>query len=387
MKYLLPLILFQLSCAAPEWRLKDVPAESVSNLEAKAERVKRATVLINSFGAAGCAGAFVAPDLILTASHCVFSNLNVEFRTFDAPTVFHSGRVVHFDQHVDVALVKVEGSYRSEQILEFATKDEILKSKYFGTVGHPMRFESLGSIFNEKESQYFYNLSVGKLLNIKDDQDWLIGRIPIRFGNSGGSVFNDEGKIIGVVSQIRLAFYDAEKDAPSWIPQYIEYAGSYGAIERAQQKMESSGARDELSWWQADSNIYTNFGFVSRNSRRPQMTLWSLGFDFVSRFELSAGVEQGPDDGSNTFVRALGFLPLGNGKYSFRPGIGINCDRNRFAQDSAQPGSWRNTSGCSPIAYLGSHNLGLYYVFGESGEARLAFEFRVLRWWSTVGGY
>jgi hypothetical protein len=51
MKCLIPFVLFQLSCAAPEWRLKEVPPESVSRLELKAESIKRATVLIESFGA------------------------------------------------------------------------------------------------------------------------------------------------------------------------------------------------------------------------------------------------------------------------------------------------------------------------------------------------
>lgn len=380
-------MLLHMSCAAPQWRLKDVPAESVSHFEAKELSVKRATVLLNSFGAKGCSGAFVAPDLILTASHCVFSNLNIEFQTCNVPNVLHTGRVVYFDQKVDVALVKVQGDYKSATNLELATADEILSSKYFATIGHPMKLDSFRALTNEEDSQYFYNLSVGKALNIKGDQDWLIGRIPVRPGNSGGPVFNETGKVIGVLSQIGLAFYNAEKDEPSWSPQYIEYAGSHGAIERVKQKIDSPNARTELSWWQSDSNFYSNFGLALKNSGRPQMTSWSLGFDFVSRFELSLGVEEGSDYGGNTFIRTLGFLPLGNGKYSFRPGIGVQCDRNKFVQNAGQRDSWKNSSGCNPIAYLGTHNFGFYFVVGESGVARSMLELRLFRWWSTVAGF
>jgi S1-C subfamily serine protease len=160
----------------------------------------QATVLIEHAKGHGT-GTIVGAHAVLTAYHVVQeAPLQVTF--FQGPAV--GGRVVWFDEKLDLALVDVAvpGGYPMIDL----DCDDLQAGQHLVSIGHPTqsRWVAVGGYLDTVES-----IGEGRLVPLG---------FPIGLGTSGGPVFDDRGRVVGVALAILAernpasAAYDRFKD-------------------------------------------------------------------------------------------------------------------------------------------------------------------------------
>lgn len=163
-----------------------------------------------------CTGVWVEKDLILTAAHCVLSYTEAinddldedeEVSPYEVrydyivqhevtgwgmePTAKHPAILKKMDMIHDLALLKASGETPTHTYAEIAESVPALGT-HVVVVGHPN-----GMYWTAVEgtvSAVYKNLPIMKL------GPWLQINGTIHFGNSGGGVFDNHGKLLGIAS-------------------------------------------------------------------------------------------------------------------------------------------------------------------------------------------
>lgn len=147
-----------------------------------------------------CAGVWVGPKAVITASHCVNDEAGrrVTFIThaeqpelFEAPMGMHEGTAVVVDETVDLALIDTDEDLQQPTArLAWSTPPvgaDVL------VVGHPigLMYSTLpGQVSAYKQRLRYVTETEGPFLQIASG---VIG------GNSGGGVFDSDGNLVGLV--------------------------------------------------------------------------------------------------------------------------------------------------------------------------------------------
>ena len=139
-----------------------------------------------------CGGVWVAPQYILTAAHCVEDKKEVLFIMHDEergwgklPRSLHLG-VVDKRGDQDIALIK-SSEFLHHPVAELS---QIKVGEKVVMYGHPA---GLG-----------WSLVPGSVAGYRDSLpvagNWMQLSAPIYFGMSGGGVFDEQGRLVGLVS-------------------------------------------------------------------------------------------------------------------------------------------------------------------------------------------
>jgi S1-C subfamily serine protease len=159
-----------------------------------------ATVLIEHAKGHGT-GTIVGPHAVLTAYHVV-QEAPLEVTFFNGPAV--AGRVIWFDEKLDLALidVPVPGGYAAVEL----DCENLRVGQHLVSVGHPTqsRWVAVGGHLPALDA-----IGGARLVQLG---------FPIGLGTSGGPVFDDKGRVVGVALAILAerspssAAYDRYKD-------------------------------------------------------------------------------------------------------------------------------------------------------------------------------
>jgi S1-C subfamily serine protease len=158
-----------------------------------------------------CTGVWVSSVDILTAGHCVGALVEedsglspvgekvmyiVESEVTEVqkdPVMFHDGVVSGYDKAYDLGLIRVSGNVPDHNVSEFAEEMPGLGEQvYF--VGHPrgMYWSYIVGVVAA------YRREVGE----EKHGPFVQVSAPVYFGNSGGGVFDRDGKLFGIASFI-----------------------------------------------------------------------------------------------------------------------------------------------------------------------------------------
>jgi|GEM_PF-4070132 len=149
-----------------------------------------------------CSGVFVAPDLVLTAAHCVAGTRTVrvgwakEIRKRGEYEFEDGVRVVAIRREDDLAVLRVPTKH-PEKVLPVAPESHTFRAgQRIATIGHPSALNAFSST-GLMESQLFL-MTEG--IVAKPGNSLVVSDLLVLPGNSGGAVFDEEGRVVGVVS-------------------------------------------------------------------------------------------------------------------------------------------------------------------------------------------
>jgi len=143
----------------------------------------------------GCGGTWVAPDKILTAFHCVSDKIQIESV---------SGKkwgfsVAYSDETVDLAVLKIKGNPDTDaRPAEVST--DVMAGDPVWQVGSPSGepFVVTRGVISKIVTDSFSNCDPSSRLGTRKHQILLVNATGWS-GSSGGGVFDDSGKLVGVV--------------------------------------------------------------------------------------------------------------------------------------------------------------------------------------------
>lgn len=371
---LFPLVLIiwlSAGCASRAWAPYDFPEKTV-------ETLRNAVVEVRAYGAARCSGAFVQPRIIITASHCVYSGLNIEFSQYEDQNRFFEADVIYHNANDDISILRTRNRVAQTYLEIEPNLSELTVSEIIATMGHPEKRERL-SDWLQLFPRHMYWLSTGKAIGYHDNG--LVADIKIAPGSSGGPLVNEDGKIIGVTSAIGINLLD---------PFSFNLVGFFISRESLDQARAYIAEPDvnlvpPLPWTAAESTLYTNVGFAIRNNRystMPWIPTISLGYSHAGRVDFAVGTSPFFGNEFGWYYERLRFyLPVSNGYSSFRVGAGILCQQTDYFN-----GSNSDMSSCLPEVSIGVPLLDLGIQFGASDSfIRAMVEIRIMRWLSSLG--
>jgi S1-C subfamily serine protease len=150
-----------------------------------------------------CTGVWVSLDEILTAAHCVKDSetgkvpigdiINYVVRSdidYDGYSYYHLGKVTVFDDAVDLVLIQVDfEKMPSHRYVSLPFELPAIGERVYG-VGHP-----------NKNYWSFAEGEVSAYRRISEIGDVIQANLSTWYGNSGGGLFDRDGKLIGICSR------------------------------------------------------------------------------------------------------------------------------------------------------------------------------------------
>jgi hypothetical protein len=154
-----------------------------------------------------CTSVWISKDEMVTAAHCVVGEEDADpvgtkayyvvgkevKEVLDDPAAIHKAQIVAVDVDHDVALLKADaGGIPEHSYADFATEMPALGEHVY-SVGHPKGM--------------YYTHAEGTVSAYRGDESSGIGKVvqvnaTIWFGNSGGGVFDYQGRLVGICSRL-----------------------------------------------------------------------------------------------------------------------------------------------------------------------------------------
>lgn len=214
-----------------------------------------------------CSGALVAPDIVLTARHCVESLRPVWISWPEMPAVWEEARPVHIDDKLDFALLRLnKASTRTPLVMRPAGPLSVGESA--ATIGHPTSSENAEEPpFDLERSHVFSAGYISKFTGKEVIVDFSLSP-----GNSGGPVIDSQGRVMGVVSRKLIQQFVGN----------IGYAVAHEPVNAALKKVEG-GHDAQFSPWDAPHDFALHIQFLWDHYQKslPSMTSsYRTGFDF-----------------------------------------------------------------------------------------------------------
>jgi serine protease Do len=268
------------------------------------------SIPILMMGGGVCSAALVESDLLLTAGHCVWNLRPLRFVWSEKPTeVFANARVVALDKDKDIAFVAIPKQEKTP--LPILDKGVTLSpGAAIATVGHPItpgksEDDADNPYFFQQEETYLFSAGIVSGVTKAD----YISDLSMSPGNSGGPVFDQEGRVIGVVSRKRVG----------------PVLGNIGYIVRNSeiQDLKAKIPKDpsyEVPWHEAKTNFHGDLGINSHRylmdalpGKNSSITSIGLAFDVWDRLRLSGNLSTNSDPSADSFSLAYKFVfPLSN---------------------------------------------------------------------------
>ncbi len=135
-------------------------------------------------------GFFITADgYLLTNAHVVEDADKVTVRTYDKKE--HIAKIIGVDVQSDIALLKIEGTY---PVVTIGNPAQAMPGEWVAAIGSPFGFENsvTAGIISAK----------GRFLPDDNYFSFIQTDVAINPGNSGGPLFNLNGEVIGINSQI-----------------------------------------------------------------------------------------------------------------------------------------------------------------------------------------
>lgn len=142
-----------------------------------------------------CSGALISDQLILTAWHCVSAARPIHVGWSDNPEESLDAFVVAADSNRDLAILQLEKKVTKPILQILEEKGTLVEGDAIATIGHPM---GAGLDKGGLKEGHSYIMSSGIVSRVGPNH--IITDMAVNPGNSGGPVFNSDGKIIAVVS-------------------------------------------------------------------------------------------------------------------------------------------------------------------------------------------
>jgi len=163
-------------------------------------------------------GFFVTDDgYLVTCEHVIHGATS--FRVNSGTNSFPA-RLVHKDKTIDIALLKVDGSFRAMPV---ALEPQVKLGDVVFTIGFP----------NPDVQGVEPKLTRGEISSmagIRDDPSYFQISVPVQPGNSGGALVDENGNVVGVVT-MRLDDI-ATYEVSGALPQNVNYAVKGGLVRR-----------------------------------------------------------------------------------------------------------------------------------------------------------
>ncbi len=168
------------------------------------DRLRPAVVRISAGG--GFGSGFVVGDgsLVVTAWHVVSEADSIWIQTSEG--VDHEASVERFDRKADVAVLRIEGALDGVEPLALSPDVPGVGDTLFA-IGHPL---VLGDGPKGRHAGLLeWSLTSGMVSMVGEDQ--LQTTVSLQPGNSGGPVFDDQGRVVGVAVERQGDFGLARK--------------------------------------------------------------------------------------------------------------------------------------------------------------------------------
>ena len=170
----------------------------------------------------GASGVIVDPSgLVVTAAHIALdSKLDAQIITMDGK--YHKGIIVRVDRNKELALIRME-PFPGIQAAPLADSSKLTVGEPVFAIGTPANkpgVVSLGQVVETKHAERLDYNGFGF-----DDAVKL--RIEVDPGNSGGPVYDSQGRLIGIIAAFVLGNTDA---ARNYKLSYLAYAVPSNAI-------------------------------------------------------------------------------------------------------------------------------------------------------------
>ncbi len=216
-----------------------------------------------------CSGALIEDRLVVTAKHCIEDMRPAWVSWPEKPDSWTQATVVYMDSSLDFALLELPQSPLNRKPIPLRAKGPLEAGTAAATLGHPTMGGLFGSPPFALERTHLF--SAGHVS--KDTGTELIVDFSISPGNSGGPVFDREGRLIGIVSRKLIQQFVGQ----------IGYAVSFRPIQAIVELRKAQLFTSEPTAWDAPHafNVHLQFLWDRYQLQLPGIqSSYRTGFDF-----------------------------------------------------------------------------------------------------------